>query len=304
MKLEYSSRGSLSKLGRLLVNWREHNFRRSLRALVNAVDNAGSQVPLTPTRELTRLEFAGRLGALALTAAFLYLAPAPFRRSRLYSRKNAAPSVAAGDAPRETYATPVDFFTDFTEHDPMQYWQRWGGRDLIIEPFGSLMSALPSDPCVVARTIGMKDGRVSFYFSVERPAEFVFRGRSLADCYVARVELIGGRDPHLQLSVIRRKQGAKDETIATAKFRNKDYVNRIAHRLTIKMDGNFFAASLQREVGKPDFFPFLWQELEERQFHTWRDEVHRQGHVGLFARSPEAKTAPRPFRVFSVRVES
>jgi hypothetical protein len=64
-----------------------------------------------------------------------------------------------------------DFYTDFTESDPLAFWRRLEMGDLAIEPFDGKMSAVPTGPSLLVPSGKNANGMASIHFNLPvRPA--------------------------------------------------------------------------------------------------------------------------------------
>lgn len=197
----------------------------------------------------------------------------------------------------------LDFFTDFTEKDPLRFWQIPKQAGLLLEKQGDKMSAIPRGTPLVASTAAMRDGRAVFHFAAEQqPASFVFRTQeNHAYGYVATcTKRMDRGQPQMILTIDKRlRQGAtrmKEVVI-------KDFYlsSQQRQRLWLEMDGPDFTVRLERAAagGRVSFFE---AEPETQVVHAWRDRSYRDGAIGLRGRG--AGLYGDRFRVFSVSVES
>ena len=228
-------------------------------------------------------------------------APPPFHRGR---RLLLLGGLALGVAYTPDPETPnVDFFTDFTETDPMRFWRVSPQASLRLERDGDRMSAVPRGTPLVTPSNGMRDGRAVFHFaSGQQPASFVFRTQEdAAFGYVATCSKRMDRgQPQMVLAIDKRSPGssARIQEVLIKDF----YLSRQERqRLWLEMDGPDFTIRLERAV-PGNRFALFEPEPESQVIHAWRDRSYRDGLVGLRGRAASQQTDK--FRVFSVSVET
>ena len=203
----------------------------------------------------------------------------------------------------DSTAPDLDFFTDFTEADPMSYWKLSPQAALSIERDEDRMSAVPRGTPLVTPSAGMRDGRAVFHFaSGMQPASFVFRTQQdAAYGYVATCsKRLDRGQPQMLLAIDKRSPRG---LVRMKEVLIKDFYlsSQQRQRLWLEMDGPDFTARLERAVPGNRFA--LFEPVPESQvIHTWRDKSYRDGLVGLRGRG--AGLYADKFRVFSVSVQA
>jgi len=192
------------------------------------------------------------------------------------------------------------FFTDFSEPDPLRYWRREAESELVVEQFNGIHCARSAGPAILAPSTDLKDGRVHFHFDMTgKPASFIFRGESHADCYTASVTRhTRAGSPVLSFRIDRRRRGESQKVISR-ELTDPSWARIDGQKLSLEMDKSRFIARLEREAPHR-IIGFQLQRQEELVVMDWQHDLYTSGAVGLVGAKRESEEKSR---VFSVRVE-